>query len=260
MNGSDSWRQMMGRSSPISSYPNLSRGTMRRMQTQLMLLTFLSVLPPAFSSPPEPKPIDFVDLHLHFDALAGQSVQIEGWIEQAAGSLGFCEKSGRLDPLAVDDSKLTRDERYYLLSNCNQRCRVTAVARLRRIEDEQVIELTRIARPKIKPGEAPAPKDASTDGSRPRVDVIELLLDFEQWKGREVEVHGHLVVEILGDVLLLYQDRRSSSVIFVEGKRLSADERRYLLTQCDPDCSATLLGRPGEVFTQKRLVATALLD
>jgi hypothetical protein len=242
--------------------PRLSRRSAmrRRMQTQLVILAFLSALPPAFSSPSDPKRIDFVDLHLDFDALAGQSVQIEGWLSMSGGSFVFSDRSERLNPIPADDSRLSRDERYCLLSRCSDRCRATVIGLLETVQGEKVIELTRILRPKVKPRKAPAPKAAAPDGSGPRFDVIELLLDFEQWRDRQVQVHGYLVVWGLGEILLLYESKWNSSFLIVEGTKLSREEQRILLTKCNPGCSATFQGEPGQVLTQKGLIAAKLLE
>ena len=226
-------------------------------QFQLLTLVFLGAWTPALSNSEEPVPLEVVDILLDFEALQGRPVQFDGVLDVTGNSLELTGTRGNIDPIRVDPRELSRDEKHHLFSRCSDGCHVTAVGRPALIEEEKSVVLTRILRPRIKPRKTPKPA-ASASGAPAPLSVIDFIVDYEQSKDREVVVEGRLVWVSEVEMMILFQSRWNETTLYVDGSRLSYDEKRYLLTDCGSGCSVSIRGVPGEVQTFDGLIALAL--
>ena len=68
--------------------------------------------------------LDFVDLKLDIKALHGKKIKVKGQGMFFADMFMFSQGPMDANPLIVDISKVSRDQRKYLLSNCSVGCSI----------------------------------------------------------------------------------------------------------------------------------------
>lgn len=106
----------------------------------------------------------------------------------------------------------------------------------------------------LKPRSAPSAKAAShTAGDYTPISLTDLRLDAKQMQGKKVEVTG--VVTIMGEIAMIGDSLFSSNKLFVESKKLSRENRKYLLENCDGGCTITVRGKVGTVMLNDGIIA-----
>lgn len=222
-------------------------------QTISIVIALLMALPSAPRAA-EPARIDVVDLMLDHERLQGQRVRLKGVLSASGASLVLADRRGLVDPFEVDHTALDRDATQRMFRSCGHGCRVVVVGEPVVMDDELSLALTAVERPRVKPHK-PAP--AAAEG---RLDVIDLIVDFDRWAGQQVRVAGWAAVWGSLDTVGLRQNPREPTSIFVDATGLSRDDRRHLLTRCQPGCRVVFEGMAGEVYTTPGLIATALVS
>lgn len=105
--------------------------------------------------------------------------------------------------------------------------------------------------------------DASVPEARPQktptnsIDLIDLKLDIDKMSGKAVTVHG--TISILGDFAMLGEGGFDSTPIPVEIGKLSRDDRKKILQNCEMQCGVTITGKVGSVMLQKGIVAQSVV-
>ncbi|NTS31263.1 hypothetical protein HQ945_08345 [Phyllobacterium sp. BT25] len=89
-------------------------------------------------------------------------------------------------------------------------------------------------------------KDAKSDATKSKYQQIsftDLKLDIGEMKGKMVEVSGRL--SLFADMAILQNpdDKFSTNNIYVDTKKLTRDERKTMLTQCQHGCTVTVKGK-----------------
>ena len=97
----------------------------------------------------------------------------------------------------------------------------------------------------------------NAEAGTPKIDIVDFLVDFDQYAGQDVILSGVLLTA--GDTMILYQSRGSTNGVFVDPSSLSPDQHKFLLTKCGDGCNATLEGEAGTVMLNKGLVATKII-
>lgn len=95
---------------------------------------------------------------------------------------------------------------------------------------------------------------AATDQNQ--IDLIDLKLDVAKMSGKSVTVHG--TITILGDMAMLGEGSFDSTPIPVSLSRLSRDDRKALLENCEMQCGLTIKGKVGDVMMQKGVIAESI--
>lgn len=90
----------------------------------------------------------------------------------------------------------------------------------------------------------------------PKLDVVNLILDFDSYRGKTVAVRGRLLQR--GELTFLYQSGKANPSVIVETSALSRDERKRILLDCAAGCSIQIVGVATEVMALKGLKAAAL--
>ncbi|TBY57036.1 hypothetical protein E0H59_05430 [Rhizobium leguminosarum bv. viciae] len=97
------------------------------------------------------------------------------------------------------------------------------------------------------------PAKATNTGDYTPISLTDLKLDAKQMQGKKVEVTG--VVMIMGDIAMIGESLFSSNKLFVESKKLSRGNRKYLLENCDAGCSITIRGKVATVMLNDGIIA-----
>jgi hypothetical protein len=86
--------------------------------------------------------------------------------------------------------------------------------------------------------------------------ATDFILDRAKLRGQQVVVSG--VVQIMGDTAMIKRTAMDMSVAFVDFKKVSRDQRRKLLENCDLGCDAVVRGRAAEVMFEVGIVADSI--
>lgn len=97
----------------------------------------------------------------------------------------------------------------------------------------------------------------SSDDYTP-VSVTDLRLDAESLGGKRVEISG--VLQMMGDLAMLGEERFSMNKIFVETKNLPRNDRKFIIQNCESGCQVTIRGKAGNVMMNVGLVAEEITE
>ncbi|UWU12801.1 hypothetical protein N2599_11500 [Rhizobium sullae] len=86
--------------------------------------------------------------------------------------------------------------------------------------------------------------------------LTDVKLDAKQMQGKKVEVSGVLIT--MGDMAMLGDSPFSTNRLFVDNKKLSREERKYILENCEGGCSITVRGKVGSVMLNDGIIADAI--
>ena len=101
----------------------------------------------------------------------------------------------------------------------------------------------------------PEPKNGSK--AKNSIDLIDLKLDIDKMSGKSVTVHG--TITVLGDFAMLGEGGFDSTPIPVEIGKLSREDRKKVLQNCEMQCGVTITGKVGSVMLQKGIVAQSVV-
>ncbi|MBX5164822.1 MULTISPECIES: hypothetical protein [Rhizobium] len=109
----------------------------------------------------------------------------------------------------------------------------------------------------LKTVDAVAAKPADVKpGGYEAMSLTDVKLDAKQMQGKKVEVSGVLIT--MGDMAMLGDSAFSSNKLFVDNKKLSREERKYILENCEGGCSITVRGKVGSVMLNDGIIADAI--
>ncbi|NIO21632.1 MAG: hypothetical protein GTN76_13070 [Candidatus Aenigmarchaeota archaeon] len=98
------------------------------------------------SAASKPKKVEFVDYLLDYDALHGQVVQLDGFLLTMGEMYILYERPGSGNFVFIDVSKLSRNDRKFILTRCGNGCPMSIVGKPGDVIFNKGLAAIRIAR------------------------------------------------------------------------------------------------------------------
>lgn len=99
-------------------------------------------------------------------------------------------------------------------------------------------------------------KTGTAQADDDEIDLIDLKLDIGKMSGKSITVRG--TITVMGPMAMLGDGGFDSTPIPVEIGKLSREDRKALLENCEMQCTLTLKGKVGSVMMQSGIIANSV--
>lgn len=85
-----------------------------------------------------------------------------------------------------------------------------------------------------------------------KVTVTDVMADFDELRGKHVQVQGFLIM--MGEQALLYKSQGEMSALFLDTKNISRDQRHSIFENCGHGCDVVVHGTVERVMMQLGMI------